>query len=274
MLMGAFVIPGRAKREPGMTIEMMNPFHLTPVPLQRWHLTTLSPFLTKPLPSQFLHFCFFLMLGPFSLDIRFAPGHRTQDRDRATYSVSPYSINDLRTEMITRRTLISTAIAGLLAGAVVRPSFAEPASPNDPVAVLTAIYTRVTKGKGDSGGGFVIENKAAKAKYLSKSLIELWAKADAHTPKGDVGPIDFDPVTNSQDSDVKSFKLVTEKLEADKVAIAVTIIGSRPRAKAADQTVHYDFVRDGDKWKIDDIKGSDDGTAWSIRGMLEESLKT
>ena len=155
-----------------------------------------------------------------------------------------------------------------------RPSFAEPASPNDPVAVLTAIYTRVTKGKGDGGGGFVIENKAAKAKYLSKSLIELWAKADAHTPKGDVGPIDFDPVTNSQDSDVKSFKLVTEKLEADKAAIAVTIIGSRPRAKAADQTVHYDFVRDGDKWKIDDIKGSDDGTAWSIRGMLEKSLKT
>jgi len=44
--------------------------------------------------------------------------------------------------------------------------------------------------------------------------------------------------------------------------------------EATDQIVHYDFVRDGDKWKIDDIKGSDDGTAWSVRGMLEESLKT
>jgi Protein of unknown function (DUF3828) len=176
--------------------------------------------------------------------------------------------------MITRRTLISTGVAGLLAGTVARPVTAETATPNDPTAILTAIYTRVTKGKGDSGGGFVIENKAAKAKYLSKELIALWAKADAHTPKGDVGPIDFDPVTNSQDSDVKSFKLVTEKLEADKAAIAVTITGARPRTKAADQIVHYDFVRDGDKWKIDDIKGSDDGTAWSIRGMLEESLKT
>ena len=39
----------------------------TPVPLQRWHLTTFSPFFSSPLPSQFLHFCFFLMLGPFSL---------------------------------------------------------------------------------------------------------------------------------------------------------------------------------------------------------------
>ena len=41
----------------------------TPVPLQRWHFMTLSPFLTRPLPSQFLHFCFFLMLGPLSFDI-------------------------------------------------------------------------------------------------------------------------------------------------------------------------------------------------------------
>jgi hypothetical protein len=39
----------------------------TPVPWQRWHFTTLSPFLTKPLPSQFLHFGFFLTFGPFSL---------------------------------------------------------------------------------------------------------------------------------------------------------------------------------------------------------------
>jgi Protein of unknown function (DUF3828) len=176
--------------------------------------------------------------------------------------------------MITRRTLISTGFAGLLAGAVVYPAIAQTASPNDPAGILTAIYTRAAKGKGDGGGGFVIESKAAKAKYLSKQLIELWAKADAHTPKGDVGPVDFDPVTNSQDPDVKSFKVVTEKLEADKAAIAVTITGNRPRTKAADQIVHYDFVRDGDKWKIDDIKGSDDGTAWSVRGMLEESLKT
>ena len=39
----------------------------TPVPWQRWHFTTLSPFLTKPLPSQFLHLAFFLTFGPFSL---------------------------------------------------------------------------------------------------------------------------------------------------------------------------------------------------------------
>ena len=174
--------------------------------------------------------------------------------------------------MITRRALISTAMTGLLTSAMARPALAEPPSP-DPVAILTAIYTRAAKGKGDGGGAFVIENKAAKAKYLSKSLIALWAKADAHTPKGDVGPVDFDPVTNSQDPDVKSFKVTADKLEADKAAVAVTMTGRSPRKSPADDVVHYDFVREGGVWKIDDIKGSADGEAWSIRGMLEESLK-
>jgi hypothetical protein len=176
--------------------------------------------------------------------------------------------------MIDRRALISTGLAGLFAAAI-QPALAEPAAASDPAAILTAIYTRAAKGKGDTGGTFVIENKAAKAKYLSKSLVALWAKADAHTPKGDVGPVDFDPVTNSQEPDVKSFKVVTDKLEADKAALSVTMTSHREARKtAADDTVHYEFVREVNAWKIDEIKGSIDGEAWSIRAMLEESLKT
>ena len=173
--------------------------------------------------------------------------------------------------MISRRALMLTSLAASLAAS--RPLVAAPPSPADPLAIVNAIYARVAKGKGDSGGAFIIENKAAKAKYLSKSLIDLWAKADAHTPKGDVGPVDFDPVTNSQDPDVKSFKVTADKLEADKAAVAVTMTGRSARKSPADDVVHYDFVREGGGWKIDDIKGSADGEAWSIRGMLEESLK-
>src|SRR5215831_9069664 len=113
--------------------------------------------------------------------------------------------------MLTRRALV---LSGLFATFV--SAHAEPPEGRDPIAIVTAIYTRAAKGKGTDGGGFVYENKAAKAKYLSKSLIALWAKADAHTPKGDVGPVDFDPVTNSQEPDMKSFRVVAEKQEADK----------------------------------------------------------
>jgi Protein of unknown function (DUF3828) len=152
--------------------------------------------------------------------------------------------------MMTRRTLILIGAIGAFAATT---TYAQAPSPNDPMAIVNSIYTRAAQGKGDGGGGFVYEDKAAKAKFLSKSLIALWTKADAHTPKGDVGPVDFDPVTNSQDPDVKSFKVDAEKLMADKAIIAVTMEDSyTPPRKPADHVVRYDFVRDGGKWKIDD----------------------
>ena len=174
--------------------------------------------------------------------------------------------------MVTRRKLTLSGAAGLLAAILPRAALA---APDDPVGIVTAIYTRAAKGKGDGGGGFVIENQAAKAKYLSKSLVALWAKAVARTPKGDVGPIDFDPVTNSQDPDVTSFKVVAEKQEADKATVAVTIESHQreARANAADKTIRYDFVHEASRWKIDDIKGAVDGSPWSVRALLVNSLK-
>lgn len=187
--------------------------------------------------------------------------------------------------MITRRIIVLTGLTFALAATSARHASAaqgtkasssvkgSQGASEDPIAILKAIYARAAKGKGDGGAAFVIETKAAKAKYLSKSLIELWAKADAKTPKGDVGPVDFDPVTNSQEPDVKSFTVASEKLEADTAVIAVTIAGRISRAKPADNTIRYNYVREDGKWKIDDISGTSDGEAWSIRDMLRESLK-
>ena len=184
--------------------------------------------------------------------------------------------------MITRRGVVLNGLIGALAATSTRhagaaqgkkaspPATAAQGAPEDPVAILNGIYARAAKG--NSGGAFVIEDKAAKTKYLSKSLIELWARADANTPKEDVPPIDFDPVTNSQEPDVKSFTVVTEKLEADTAVIAVTISGRMPRAKPSDNTIRYNYVREGGKWKIDDISGTIDGEAWSLRDILRDSL--
>src|SRR5512141_348789 len=135
--------------------------------------------------------------------------------------------------MIDRRLLL-LSLASLLA---VSPVHAQ-APANDPVGIMTAIYTRVAKGKGEDGGNFVIENKAARANYLSKSLAAQWAKMDARTPKGEVGAVDFDPITNSQDPDVASFKVSPEKQEADKATVAVTIAGHRnDRTEQADNVI-------------------------------------
>jgi Protein of unknown function (DUF3828) len=193
--------------------------------------------------------------------------------------------------MITRRALVLTSLTTALAGTSLRranaaqgtkssapaknsqPAKAPQGPAEDPVAILNGIYARAAKGKGTGGAEFVMENDAAKAKYFSKSLIDLWARADANTPKEDVPPIDFDLVTNSQEPDVKSFTIATEKLEGDQATIAVTISGRMPRAKPSDNTLRYTYVREDGRWRIDDISGTIDGEAWSLRDILKESLK-
>jgi hypothetical protein len=159
--------------------------------------------------------------------------------------------------MVTRRKLMLSGATALLATVLPRHAAAADA----PAGILTAIYTRVAKGKGDGGGTFVIQTKAARTKYLSSALVALWAKADARTRKGDGGPVGFDPVTNSQDPDVKSFKLAAEKQAADEATVAVTIESHQrgARANQADKTIRYDFVHEAGQWKIDDIKGAVDG---------------
>ena len=131
------------------------------------------------------------------------------------------------------------------------------------------------EGKGDGGGTFVIQTKAARTKYLSNGLAALWAKADARTRKGDSGPVDFDPVTNSQDPDVKAFKVAAEKQDASKATLAVTIESHQrdARQNPADKIISYDFVQEAGHWKIDDIKGAVDGSPWSVRALLAASLK-
>jgi hypothetical protein len=179
--------------------------------------------------------------------------------------------------MITRRALLLTTTTGLLAVAASRAGLAQTGVTDDPRSILNAVYNRVTRGKGDSGGGFVTLTKSARARYLSRSFAALWLKAESRVPKGDGDPVGFDPVTNSQDPDVKSFTMATENFNSQRATIAVTITGhNASRANPTDAVIRYDFVRDPtvrDPWKIDEIRGAVDVKPWSVRALLTDSLK-
>jgi hypothetical protein len=173
--------------------------------------------------------------------------------------------------MISRRLfVVSAALLALSPPALA----AEPVA-NDPLALVNAIYTRVVSGNGDLGGSFMMGSPAQKTKYFSKSLVALWAKADAHTPKGDIGPIDFDPATNSQDPSVKSFVVSVEKADSATATIMVKLTrgSEQPRKFAEDDVLHYDYVRDGGHWKIDDIRGTTDAKPWSMRELMKFALR-
>src|SRR6266852_6132692 len=77
--------------------------------------------------------------------------------------VDKQGLTDLRIAMITRRAFVLTGMAGLFVTAVSRRALAASVSPNDPVAIVNAIYARAAKGKGDSGGAFIIESKGCES---------------------------------------------------------------------------------------------------------------
>lgn len=174
--------------------------------------------------------------------------------------------------MLTRRQLIAASVA--LAPMLVSqpaPAAGPAAASSDPVGIVNAIYTRAVKTK--NGGDF--HEKSARAKYLSTEFATLWDKAEANTPEGEPGPLEFDPVSNSQDPDIKFFTTSSEKQSNDRATVAAKIAGRLgKREKAADSLIRYDFVRENGAWRIDNIRGAVDGDPWSIRDIINDSLKT
>jgi hypothetical protein len=175
--------------------------------------------------------------------------------------------------MIIRRLFIALALIAAPA-----PALAAPADP------IVAIYKKVAAGKGEDGGNFVYQEKRDRARWLSASFAALWNAEEAKTPKGDETPPGFDPVSNSQDPKVLNVKVVLEKNDGKKAIVAASFDSwSRGLTREEQErnppdprdrlTVRYDMVLEhgprGATWKIDDIRGTDDGKEWSIRAILK-----
>ena len=164
---------------------------------------------------------------------------------------------------LSRRTLLLSA-AALAASTALAPSLAYAA--DGPDTLITAIYKRAASGKGDSGGQFVWLSAKSRPRYLSASLTRLWNAADAKVEPGDAGPPGFDPVTSSQDPLVRAPKVAVEKQDGQTATVAATFRSHNNEAV----TVRYDMVRERGAWKIDDIRGSVGGKAWSIRQIVRD----
>lgn len=174
--------------------------------------------------------------------------------------------------MMTRRDLVLSVSAVILAAPVfVRMPDARAAGADTPADAVSALYRRVmTQSDGTSWS-----DEEARPATLSKSLVALWAKADAKTESGDAGPVEFDPATNSQDMELKAFRVAVERedLARATVAVSLTAKGKPARRPASDSVVRHSLIREDGAWKIDDIAGTAEGRAWTLRGILAEALK-
>ena len=108
-------------------------------------------------------------------------------------------------------------------------------------------------------------------RYFTKDLVMLWAKADSKTEPGHAGPLDFGPITNSQDRHVKAFAIKVERVHAEVDLAAVSLSDKKGPVKPTPaNTLHYVLVKMDGRWRIDDISGMAGGKPWSLRKLLED----
>ena len=134
----------------------------------------------------------------------------------------------------------------------------------DPQATIEAIYRKAVK---DAGPNWI--QGRDRTKDMTKSLAALWAKADAKTPKGDEGPIDFDLVSDTNGLTLSGYNLKLEKSDDKSAVVAATIVYREGDPNGEARVVRYDLTREDGRWKIDEIRGKD----WSLRAILNAALK-
>ena len=139
------------------------------------------------------------------------------------------------------------------------PAFAAaPAAPSDPVAIINAIYAHI-KSNGDW--------RPKDGDVLTPRLAGLIA-ADATDAKGEVGRLDSDYWTNSQDTvDVSHIKVGghVDDFRKDRETVTLTILG-----KDSPGTADFYFQKQNGKWLIDDVRW-EGKNGWVLSLLLQYS---
>lgn len=145
---------------------------------------------------------------------------------------------------------ILVALVGVLAIAPWGQAAAQ--ASGDPVAAITAIYKLYQKPG---------EPKLPKGIY-SPRLQKLFDADRKRTPKGDIGRLDFDPVINGQDWEIKSVTATEANRQGDRATVRVTFTNF---GKA--QEIVYNLVRGSQRWQIDEIASQKD-PRWTLSKIL------
>ena len=144
---------------------------------------------------------------------------------------------------------------------------AAPVAVEEPRDIVAALYKRAALDvKKDKVSSF--DNRDTRAKYFSKSFDLLVTSAETKAAHDGTSTLDFDPISASQDAELQKVTLKTDVLELGKAVVSASFSNH-----GQPTVVTYDFVKDEGAWKINDIKGTTEKEAWSVRKILTASGK-
>ncbi|MET0626163.1 MAG: hypothetical protein ABW250_24730 [Pyrinomonadaceae bacterium] len=152
---------------------------------------------------------------------------------------------------MTKSLMLCLAVFSLAASSVAAQTVRKPAEPPlvindpDPAEVVRELY-RVHR----NGNGHVFERQGRRQqqKFFDAKLAGLIWKDLTGTPEGELGRIDFDPLFNAQDAQIKNFRVGAAAVRGNTAGVPVTFVNF-------DRKVRIDFrlVSVKGVWKISNI---------------------
>ncbi len=136
--------------------------------------------------------------------------------------------------------------------------------PRDIVATIYRLAAADLKKAGKADGPFF--DRAVREDYFSKGFDLLVTSAETKAAHDGKAILDFDPISASPDAELQKVTLKTDVLELGKATVSASF-----NNHGEPTIVTYDFIRQDDSWKVNDVKGTTNKEAWSVRKILAAS---
>ena len=138
-----------------------------------------------------------------------------------------------------------------------------PAVVEEPRDIVDAIYKTAAIDVRKAGQS-PFDSRTFREKYFSKGFDVAITAAETRAAHEGDSVLAFDPISASPDAELKKVTLKTDPLELGKAVVSASFLNH-----GQPTVVSYDFVKDEGTWKIDDIKGTTEKEAWSVRKILK-----
>jgi hypothetical protein len=151
-----------------------------------------------------------------------------------------------------RKLILLLALLQLAAPLVTAQAVAKPLQKPDgpPVLSLPEDLVRELYKVHRNGYGHLFDKQGRKLqqKFFDQKLAGLIWKDLTETPEGEVGHIDFDPLYNAQDMQIKSLRVGAAVLKGDTASVPVTFLNYNQKVR-----IDFRLVNTAAGWKIVNI---------------------
>lgn len=181
--------------------------------------------------------------------------------------VPVFVINFGTVALVSSAALAQTA-APLVAPSPTTKSAGAPVGVEEPRDLVAALYRLAAAEAKKAKPLSPFYDARAREKYFTKSFDLLVTTSETKAAHDNASALDFDPISASQDAELQKVTLKTDLLELNKAVVSATFLNHK-----LPTVVTYDFVKEDGSWKINDIKGTTEKEAWSVRKILRTDGK-